>query len=874
MGFSSVRRLIRQLGRAVFRQRVDRELDDELRFHIEMQTDRNIASGMHPAAARELAERQFGRVDRHKDDVRALATAPLFDGLAWDARFAIRVLGRSRAFTLVAVLTLALGIGATTAIFTVVDAILLRPLAFPEPERLVMLRERTARGQSLVSYPNLRDWEARSRSFEAITSFRGGASTIIGGTETVRADAMGVSGDFFGLLRARAAIGRTLRPDDDLLGAEPVAVVSHAYWQRYLGGHADLSDARLQVWSTVYSVIGVMPPSFDFPEGTHVWFPLTPYNQEMGRSSHNDLTLARLRPGVSIDQARRELDAIAADLAREYADDNDAVGAVVVGLQDEIVGSVRVWLLLLLGAVSFVLLVACVNLASANLARGAARMREMAVRSALGADRWRLVRQLLTENVILSLAGGVAGVVLAQWLVRALLALQPGELPRADAIAIDPRVIAFAAALSLVTGVVIGVLPALQISRDGIRAAMAEGGRGTVGATRGWVRHGLVAAEVALALVLLVGAGLLIRSLRALLQENTGFDGRGVLVADVSLPSTKYRTGGSVGTYYDRAIESLRTIPGVETVAMMNIVPLTRSGFGGLLEIDGPGGVEEYADYRVVSPEYFRALRIPLLRGRMFDERDDSAGVHVTLVNRTMADRLWPGQDPVGKRIRTLGMDRHTQLWMTVIGVVGDVRSGSLDRTTGPQHYVYYRQRPERAGAATLIVRAAPGAQLAAAMRDRLTNVDRDVPVEIATMSDIVGRSVADRRFITLVLTAFGGVALMLAAIGVYGVLSYWVARRTQEIGVRVALGARRGSVVSLVLRESMTPVVIGIIFGAFGALVVTRLLRTLLYGVSDTDPATFITAALIVIAVGALASCLPAWRAARVDPVVALRSE
>ncbi|HJR43669.1 MAG TPA: ABC transporter permease [Gemmatimonadaceae bacterium] len=874
MGVTSARRLVRRLVRAIFRRRVDRELDDELRFHLEMQTGKNIERGMRPDDARVLAERELGRVDRHKDDVRALAGRPLLAGLGWDARFAVRVLRRSPAFTLVAVLTLALGIGATTAIFTVVDVVLLRPLDYPEAERLVTLRERTTRGQSLVSYPNLRDWRERSRSFEAIASFRGGPSTIIGGSEPVRADAVAVSGDFFGVLRARAAAGRALQPEDDALGAEPVAVVSHAFWQRYLGGRADLETARLQLWSTVYSVVGVMPPTFDYPEGAHVWFPLTPYNQEMGRTSHNDVTIARLRRGVTVEQARRELDAIAGDLAREHAGNNDAVGAVAVGLQEDSVGGVRTWLVLLLGAVGFVLLVACVNLASANLARGAARMREMAVRTALGAGRWRLVRQLLTENILLALVGGVSGVVLAQWLVRALLALQPGALPMARDIAIDFRVVVFAALLSLVTGVVIGILPALQLSGDGIRAAMADGGRGTVGVGRGWMRHGLVAAEVALALVLLVGAGLLIRSLRTLLRESTGFDARGVLVADVTLPDTKYPTGGSVGAYYDRALESLRSIPGAGSVAMMNIVPLTRSGFGGLLEVDVPGGDRAYADYRVVSPEYFRALRIPLLSGRMFDERDDSTSTHVTLVNRAMAEQFWPGEDAVGKRVRSLGMDRHRELWLTVIGVVADVKSGSLARPAGPQHYVYYRQRPERALAGTLIVRAPPGAPIAAAVRERLTSVDRDVPVELAMMSDVVGRSVADRRFITLVLTGFGGVALLLAAIGVYGVLSYWVARRTQEIGVRVALGARRGSVVKLVLVESMTPVILGIVAGVLGALAATRLLRALLYGVSDTDPSTFVIAATLVVGVGVLASCLPAWRAARVDPVVALRGD
>lgn len=876
------RQVLRRIRDLIRGRRLDRDVDEEVRFHIEMQTAALIAQGMSPGRARAKAQSDFGsyaRVTDHVREVRGVSTGTLLDDTARDVRFAARSLARSPSFSLVAIATLTLGIGATTAMFSVVNGVLLRALPYPDADRLVWISERGVYEGipyvSSVSAPNFHDWREQSKTIDLMAAMRGGETTVLGLAEPMRADVYAVSHDYFKLFGGTPVRGRTFSVDESKVGGEPVAVVSSKFWREQLNAATDMSSVRLQVWGNTYRVIGVMPDGFGFPEGGQLWIPLEPLNVSMGRSSHNDNTIGHLAPGVTMARAEAELQGIAERLKKEFPTDNNAVGASVVSLRDSLVGPVRSYLRLLLAAVIVVLLVACVNLASANLARGAGRSRELAIRTVLGAGRGRLARQLLTENLLIAAVGGVLGLVLAHWLIRAILALNPKAIPRSSAVGIDGGVLLFAAVLTLVTGVLIGLLPALQVGRADLRAGMTAGGRGTA-VGRSGVRRALVATEVAFAVTLLVAAGLVVRSFRTLLSENAGFDADGVLAVNVALPDSRYATGNAIAAYYDQALAAMRAIPGVESAALINIAPLSRAGFGGGMTVEG-GRADEirYSDYRIVSPEYFATMRIPLIAGRMLTGGDDSLSPHVTVINEAMAKKFFPGQNPIGKRLNELGMDKHRDIPMTVVGVVGNVRSADLSKPPGPQHFVPYRQRPERGALGVIVLRTslAP-ASLGEAARSQLRLLDRNVLTTIETLSDIRTRSVGDRRFTMLVLGGFAALGLLLAAIGIYGVLAYSVARRTREIGVRMALGAARTRVIGMVLRDSLTPVLVGSFVGVAIAFLGTRLIRTMLYGVSPTDPVTFASVIAVLIGVALVASAVPAARAAQVDPIVALRED
>ena len=876
------RQVLRRLRDIVRGPRLAADVDDEVRFHIEMQTASLVAQGMSPGRARAKAESDFGAVARVTDDVRqarGLTTSAFIDDAFRDIRFAARSLARTPAFSVVAVTTLALGIGATTAMFSVVNGVLLRALPYPHAERLVAVFERAiTEGNSYtssVSAPNFQDWRAQAKSVDLMAAFRGGESTVLGLAEPIRANVYSVSHDYFRLFGGTPVTGRTFADDESAVGGEPVAVVGNKFWRERLGGRADVSSVRLQIWDRSYRIIGIMPDGFGYPDDAELWIPLEPQNAQMGRDSHNDETVARLAPGVSIAQSEAELQGIAERLKKVYPTHNAAVGAHVASLRDTLVGPVKSYLRLLLLAVVAVLLVACVNLASANLARGAGRARELAIRTVLGAGRGRLARQLLTENLLVALCGGVIGVVLAHWLVRVLLALNPHPMPRASTIGIDSGVLLFAVMLTLITGVMIGLLPALQVGRADLRAGMTAGGRGTA-VGRSSVRRALVATEVAFAVLLLVAAGLVVRSFRTLLSEKAGFDADGVLAVHIALPETRYPTGNAKAEYYNQALASLRSIPGVESAALINIPPLARSGFGGGMSVDG-GRTDQvrYSDYRIVSPGYFETMHIPLLAGRAITTADDSTSEHVMIINQAMAKKFFPGENPIGKRLRELGMDLHREALITVVGVVGDVRSSDLARPPGPQHFVPYKQRPERGGFGVFVLRTKVSpASLGPVVRSQLRLMDANVLTSVETMTDIRTRSVGDRRFTMFVLGGFAALGLLLAAIGIYGVLAYSVARRTREIGVRMALGAARRRVVSMVLRDSLAPVVAGSAVGIAAALIATRLMRSMLYGVSPTDPTTFAVVTAVLLGVALVASAVPAMRAARVDPIVALREE
>jgi predicted permease len=620
----------------------------------------------------------------------------------------------------------------------------------------------------------------------------------------------------------------------------------------------------------VFEVIGVMPDDAVFPERAEIWVPRELSDGADSRDGLNERVIARLAPNATMAIAQQELSSVAARLRRDHPSDNPATDARVIDLQRDLVGDVRAQLRILLGAVVFVLLVAAVNLASASLARGTARGREMAIRLALGSGRGRLARQLLTESTLLSVVGGVAGVGVAAWLVRVLIRLAPASIPRPASIGLDASVLAFALGVSVLTGLIIGLMPAL-ISSDVSPAAALAGGRGTVGDAKNALRRVLVGAEVALALVLLAGSGLLLRSFARLVGERPGFETRGALVADLALPSTRYRSSAARLTFYDGLVDRLRALPGVETVAATNTPPLSWGPNGAVLAEDRPGETGQ-AHYRVISSEYFRTLGVVRESGRTFQASDDSVAPHVAVINETFARQMWPGRDALGRRIRFAGMDEHNDVWLAVVGVVRDAKQIALDAPPVPEVYVSYRQRPERTFAMSIVVRTAVDPRtVAAAVRAAVREQGSEVPVTIATMQERVARSVADKRFVMLVLTAFGGVALLLAAVGIYGVLSYSVARRTKEIGVRLALGARSTTVLGMVVADSMRPVLWGTALGIAGAVILARVLRGLVYGIAVTDPIALSAATVTLIVVSLIASWIPARRASRVDPITAL---
>ena len=857
--------------RAIRSTQTRRELDIERSFHIDMETDANVARGVPRNIARALAEQEFDAMPNQSD--LTIREPGILSGLGGDVRVSWRSLRRDPVFTALALLTLAVGIGATTAIFTVVNAVLLRPLPFPEPAKLVALWQVTSvSDRAHVSVPNFRDWQNDTRSFAAMATVRGGPTTVLGGSEPLRAEAYRVSADFFRVLRPTPLNGRFFAPDDNRPGAAPVAVVSRAFAQRALGG-VDVAGKRIELAGRVFDVVGVVPDEAVFPDRAEVWIPRELEDGQESRDGLNERVIARLSANATFAIAQQELSTVAARLRRDHASDNPAADARVVDLQRDLVGNLRDQLRILLGAVAFVLLVACVNLASASLARGTTRGREMAIRLALGSGRRRLARQLLTESTLLAVVGGAAGVGLAAWLVRVLVRLAPASIPRPASIGLDVNVLAFAMGVSVVTGLIIGLMPAL-LSSDVSPAAALTGGRGAVGDAKNALRHVLVGAEVALALVLLAGSGLLLRSFARLVGERPGFDTHGALVTDLALPATRYASSPARLAYYDGLLERLRALPGVETVAATNTPPLSWGPNGALTAEDRPGETGQ-AHYRVISGDYFRALGVALSSGRSFQVSDDSVAPHVAVINETFARQMWPGRDALGKRVRFLGMDQHNDVWLTVVGVARDARQLALDAPPVPEVYVSYRQRPERTGAMSIVVRTSVTAQsVAAGVRAAVRAQGREVPITIATMEERVARSVADRRFVMVVLTAFGGVALLLAAVGIYGVLSYSVARRTKEIGVRVALGAQSTTVLGMVVGDSMRPVLWGTALGIGGAIAVSRVLRGLVYGIGVTDPVAFGVATVTLIIVALIASWIPARRASKVDPIIALRAE
>jgi len=807
----------------------------------------------------------------------------LFDSLRHDVKAAARSLVQRPGFAILAILTLALGVGANTATFSVVYGVVLSRLPYPEPQRLVRAQEvGTSGGTMASSDPTFRDWHDRSHDFEALAAYSSVRSTVLGGDRPVLAGTAAVSEDFFRTFRVSPEMGRLPLPEEHRPGAAPVAVVSHAFWRDVLGG-GPIEGRTLQAWGFDLRVVGVLPAGFSFPDDTGVWFPkeLVPFNEH--RTAHNWRLVGRLRDGASAQQAEAELTAItkrilAGDLGDEAGStDYLPVSARVTPLLETIAGPVRRPLLLLLGASGLLLLVACSNLASAALARGLARRREMAVRASLGASRGRLLRQLFVESLLVALAGGAAGLGVAYTAQRALVASAAAPLPRLDAIGLHAPVLLFTLAVSVATALAFGVLPGLRLVDRRLAASPAGSSRGTADRTQRRAWRALVAAEVALAVLLLVGCGLLLHSFWRVLGEEPGFDPEHVLAVSVDLPDSLYPGDAERRDYYDRLVARLRSLPGVRQAGVTSSLPLTGSNADGLLDVEGGAKPGITAFYRVADGGYFRALGIPLLEGRLFDARDHAGATHAALVNRAFARAAWPGRDPIGRRITGGGMDDYwnQDTWATVVGVVGDVRSRDLTEADGPAAYFAAEQRPYRLSRASIVVRSsgAPGA-VEAAVRERVHDLDPNVPAELASLDEVVWSSLARRRLTLVLLAAFALTGLLLAAVGIGSVVSYTVAQRRRELGIRLALGARPGGVRDLVLWGSMRTVLAGVAAGLAASLALGRVLRSLLYGVAPSDPATLGAVAGLLGAVALAAAWLPARRAVRIDPVETLREE
>ncbi|MEW6209763.1 MAG: ABC transporter permease [Acidobacteriota bacterium] len=796
-----------------------------------------------------------------------------------DFIFSLRSLIKKPGFTLIAIFTLALGIGANTAIFSVINAVLLRALPYKDPDRLAMIWETSQSSQRIhVSHLNFIDWREQSHSFEAMSACSGrwgGQSTVTGGVEPLRAHTAMVYRDFFSTLGVNASIGRTFLPRDHNLGAAPSVVISHALWQRSLGGDPNLEGKTLNIGGISVNVIGVMPQGFSFPPETDVWAAKEALSEDTSaRSAHNFRVIARLKADVTVSQAQTEMNTIAARLSEQYPEMKDK-GAAVISLEDQMVGSVRPALMILMAAVGFVLLIACANVANLLLARALSREKEIAIRAALGASRLRIIRQLLTESLLLALAGGALGLMLAYWLVEALISLSPPNIYRIEEVGIDRRALLFTLAVSLATSLIFGLAPALKASRTDLQESLKSAGKGAMsGAGSKRMRNALVVTEVALTVVLLAGAGLLTKSFWLLLQVDPGFKPEGVLTMQLSLPQSDYESESKTIAFYDRLLPQLTSLAGVETAGMINNLPLGGVNINGQFLIEGRPDDRGYGGFRIVSRDYFRALGIPLLRGRFFSDSDDMKSMPVAIIDRSVAEKSWPGEEAIGKRIRS-GMDRAGDVWMTIIGIVGDVRQSGLDADTYPAIYVPYTQRPYRAREMTIVARASidPSALIAAARRE-VAQIDKNLPVSFDSLSHLLSKSTASRRYNMILLGAFAAFALMLSMVGIYGVMSYSVTQSTREIGIRMALGADQKDVLKMVMTNGLAMSTAGIAIGLGMAVGLTRLMASLLYKVSATDAMVLSVAPMLIILVALLACWVPARRAMKVDPQIALRYE
>jgi predicted permease len=800
-----------------------------------------------------------------------------------DLKYGLRVLRKSPGFAAAAVLVLALGIGANTAIFSLVNAVLLRPLPLPEPERLMLVwhvppaKSFPGVTRFSVSAANFLDWREQNHSFTGMAALGRPSMNLTGGTQPESLTAGAVTGDFFSVAGVSPTIGRVFGEEEDHPGHEKVVVLSYAFWQGHFGSNKNAMGQRLTLDGEPYTVIGVMPPKFDFPPQAQLWVPMAWTDKQRAvRGDHNDAVIARLRPGVEIKQAQAEMDTISARLQQQYPVDDAGWGAVVVPLREELVGDIRPALLVLLGAVAFVLLIACANVANLTLAKTWGRRKEIAIRTVLGASRGRVLRQVLSETVLLSLAGGVLGVFLARAVISVVLAKFADQLPRLWEIGVDAGVLGFTLVVSVLTGIVSGFAPAWRLTKTNLNEAMKQGmGKTDADSGGNRTRSVLVASEVALSLVLLVGAGLMVRSLWNLRKVDPGFDARNVLTLQVTLPETKYKDTRAKGEFSAQVLERVRALPGVESAGAISSLPLT----GGSMQpftLEGrpevPMAEQPEVAVREIAPGYLRSMRIPLLAGREISSTDTAERPAVAMVSESFAKEYWPAENPIGKH---LTLTFYPGIPREVVGVVGDVKQGGLDMQMTDGTIYNSLEQIGRTRARFVVRATVPPTSLVSAVTSAIHQVDRDQPVtNVETMEDVVDASIFQQRFSMLLLGAFAGLAMLLAAVGIYSVLAYGVRRRVREIGIRMALGAQMGDVLRMVIYDGLRPTLIGLAIGLAGALALGRVVSSMMFGVKATDPATFVAVSGMLAAVALGACVIPAWRAARVDPMTALREE
>lgn len=779
-------------------------------------------------------------------------------------------------------LSLALGIGANTAIFSVVNGLLLRPLPYPEPEQIVHVWH-TPPQQSFpgldrfsVSPANYIDWKAQSSAFEQMAVYTDMRFSLSTSNDPLSLIGAVVSSDFFPVLRTNAMHGRTFTLDDERPGSDRIVVIGHGLWQRAFGGNSNIIGQSLTINSRSFTVVGIMPAGFEFPREAELWVPLAwDDNERKVRSDHNYLVIARLKPNVSPEQANAEMSTISSRLEQQYPEENKGWGSVVIPLREDLVGDIRLALLVLFCAVGFVLLIACANVANLMLARGANRQREIAVRIALGAGRARLIRQLLTESVLLSVTGGLLGLLLAVWGSKMLVQL--GSLPNTGDIGIDTWALGFTLLVSFGVGIIIGIVPALRFTRTNLSDTLKQdSGRSGGSSLKQRTRKALVISEVALSLVLLIGAGLMIRSFWKLQNVDPGFDTRNGLTMSIFLNFVRYPEPHQRLAFFERAMEQIRAVPGVVSVGASTKIPLTGGGSTQPFTIEGrPSGAiaeQPMALTRYITPEYFRTIGIPLRHGRFFSDQDRDNSVPVIIISETMAQRFWPGENPIGKRL-TPSFHAETGA-REIVGVVGDVKATGLDAESSAMMYMPHKQAP--LPFLSFVVRTSSNPEsLVQPVSKAIYSIDKEQALtDVQTMDQVLMKSLSDRRFNMTLLLAFAGVALLLAAVGVYGVMNYTVTLRRRELGIRMALGARRMDVLRLVLRQGLTLTLIGVAVGLISAYALTRLMASLLYGVTATDYLTFASVPVVLIAVGLVASYVPARRATKVNPTIALRTE
>jgi putative ABC transport system permease protein len=807
-----------------------------------------------------------------------------------DIRYGIRSLLKTPAFTAIAIVTLALGIGANTAMFSVINAVLLRPLPYNQPDRLVTIWEESPqRGlyEMPISLANMRDWIDQNHTFDQISAYTFTNLNLTGAGEPARLSAVRTSANLFPLVGATPLLGRVFLPEEDREGANRVVILSHGVWQSHFGSDSAILGKSLTLNNQSYTVVGVMPASFQFPVGfgylgrvlnepTDLYVPLAPTSKETVRGSYSFFALGRLKPGMTITQARADMTAIESRLEQQYPDGNSGVGISLVATQEQTVKTIRPALLVLLGAVAFLLLIACANIANLLLARAASRQKEIAIRTALGASRLSVLRLLLTESLMLSLAGGGLGLLLAVWGTNALIALAPENIPRIDEVGFDARVFGFTLAVSLVTGLLFGLIPTFHSSKPDLNEALKESSRGSLGSATGKrLRGALVSIEVALSLVLLIGAGLMIKSFVRLQQMDLGFNPDQVLTVNLSVSSSRYPEDRQQVAFFQEALARLQSVPGVQSAAATTGLPLTLNLSGSDFRIEGrpepEAGKEMIINTRSVSPGYFKTLGISLIKGRDFSDRDKSDAPAAAIINNDLARIYFPGEDPIGKRITF----DDGQSWMSIVGIIGDVKQLGLDSNAKPEVYFPYLQVTSPRMSIVVRTTTSNPLSLIAAMKSQMQTIDKDLPLDNAkTMQQLLAESTSGRRFNMLLLAVFAGVALVLAIVGIYGVMSYAVSQRTQEIGIRMALGARAVDVLKLVVKNGMSLALIGVAIGLAGSFALTRLLASLLFQVTPTDRTTFAGVAVCLIVVAFLACFIPARRATKVDPLVALRNE